>query len=240
MTGGVVSMLGWPLQVTALILAPLVVVQPTLAVGLIVLVFLAQRMLGERAGRYEYLTMAAILVGVVGVGLTAPHVTTNYKMHFLRIAIALTVLGAASVIPYLFHLAKRRSPATTTIVCAGLAFAWSGVSTKLAADDLARGHLLGALAWALATAVAGGLGTLSEMSALQSRPLIQVSPVVLVTQTIVPIMLAPVLFGEKFHTTPFHGIPLLISLVLLITNAALLARSSLLVTLMEGEEELAK
>ena len=52
--GTALSILGWPLQVVALLLAPLVVVQPTLAVGLLVLVFLAQRMLGEHAGRYEH------------------------------------------------------------------------------------------------------------------------------------------------------------------------------------------
>src|SRR5450759_948922 len=62
------SILGFPLQVVALMLAPLVVVQPALAAGLLVLMFLAQRMLGEHAGRYEYLAMGAIVVGVLGTG----------------------------------------------------------------------------------------------------------------------------------------------------------------------------
>src|ERR1700737_2733494 len=44
------SILGFPLQVVALLLAPLVVVQPALAAGLLGLMFLAQRMLGEHAG----------------------------------------------------------------------------------------------------------------------------------------------------------------------------------------------
>ena len=62
------SILGWPLQLVALLLAPLVVVQPALAAGLLVLMFLAQRMLGEHAGRNEHLAMAAIVIGVVGAG----------------------------------------------------------------------------------------------------------------------------------------------------------------------------
>src|SRR6202451_4713942 len=66
------SLLGWPLQVVALLLAPLVVVQPALAAGLLVLMVLAERMLGEHAGRYEYLAMGAIAIGVIGAGLTAP------------------------------------------------------------------------------------------------------------------------------------------------------------------------
>ena len=40
MLGTGLSILGWPLQVIALLLAPLVVVQPALAAGLLVLVFL--------------------------------------------------------------------------------------------------------------------------------------------------------------------------------------------------------
>src|ERR1700691_2771080 len=63
------SILGWPLQVVALLLAPLVVVQPALAAGLLVLLFIAERMLGEHAGRYEYGAMTAIVLGVVGAAL---------------------------------------------------------------------------------------------------------------------------------------------------------------------------
>src|ERR1017187_5456339 len=53
LAGTVLSILGWPLQVVALLLAPLVVVQPALAAGLLVLMFLAESMLGGPAGRYE-------------------------------------------------------------------------------------------------------------------------------------------------------------------------------------------
>src|SRR5271155_4504514 len=61
------SILGWPLQVLALMLAPLVVVQPALATGLLVLLLVSERMLGERAGRYEYIAVAAIVIGVIGI-----------------------------------------------------------------------------------------------------------------------------------------------------------------------------
>jgi hypothetical protein len=118
------------------------------------------------------------------------------------------------------------------MVGAGLGFAWSGIATKLASNDLSHAHLGLAAAWALSTAAASGVGVLSEMSALQSRPAIQVAPVVFVTQTVVPVALAPVLFGESFAATPLGGVPLALSLVLLITGAALLARSRLLLAFM--------
>src|ERR1700722_18860313 len=79
MLGTGLSILGWPLQVIALLLAPLVVVQPALAAGLLVLMFLAQRMLGEHAGRTEHVAMIAIVLGVVGAGLFAPPRSTRTR-----------------------------------------------------------------------------------------------------------------------------------------------------------------
>jgi hypothetical protein len=229
------SILGWPLQVLALLLAPLVLVQPALAAGLVVLMFLAQRMLGEHAGRYEYLAMSTIVLGVIGAGLTAPPRSTTHTSEELVIAVVLTGLAAVSLLPYLLRMLGRRSPAAITMVGAGFAFGWGGVATKLAADDLAQGHLVAAAAWGLATGAASAVGLLSEASALQSRPAIQVAPVVFVTQTVVPVVLAPLLLGERFSATPLGGVPLGISLALLVAGAGLMARSPLLVALMEGE-----
>src|SRR6195256_2150721 len=72
------SILGWPPQVVALLLAPLVVVQPALAAGLLVLMFLAERLLGEHAGRYEHMAVWAIVIGMGGAALTAPPHTSNH------------------------------------------------------------------------------------------------------------------------------------------------------------------
>ena len=228
------SILGWPLQVVALLLAPLVVVQPALAAGLLVLMFLAERMLGEHAGKYEHVAMGAIVLGVIGAAVFAPPRSTSHSSEELTITLVLVGLGLASLVPYLLR-ALGHSRAEVTMIGAGLAFGWSGVATKLASDDLAGHHLLAAGLWALSTAAASGVGVLSEMSALQSRPAIQVAPVVFVTQTVVPVVLAPLLLGERFGATPLGGVPLGAALLLLVTGAALLARSPLLLALMEGE-----
>ena len=73
------------------------------------------------------------------------------------------------------------------------------------------------------------------MSALQSRPAIQVAPVVFVTQTVVPVALALAVLGENLSATPAAGIPLLLSLGVTCAGAAALARSPLLLALMEDE-----
>jgi hypothetical protein len=231
--GTALSILGWPLQVLALLLAPLVVVQPALAFGLVLLMFLGERMLGEPAGRYEYTAVAAIVVGVIGAAVTAPPRSTSHAEQ-LTITLVLVGLGLASLIPYVLN-AFGRNVAEATMIGAGLAFGWSGVATKLASDDLAGGHYRAAAAWGLSTAAASGVGVLSEMSALQSRPAIQVAPVVFVTQTVIPVVLAPILLGESFAGTPFGGVPLVASLLLLVAGAAALARSPLLLGLMAAE-----
>ena len=228
------SILGFPLQLVALLLAPLVLVQPALAMGLIILLLLAERMLGERAGRYEYIAMAAIVAGVIGAGLCAPPSTHTHSGQELTITLVLVGLGLACLLPYLLS-AFGRHIALLTITCAGLAFGWSAVATKLAADDLHSNHVLPATLWVLSTAAASCVGVLSEMSSLQRRPAIQVAPVVFVTQTLVPLVLAPLLLGEAFAKTPGGGVPLVLSLVVLVVGAAMLARSPLLLELMVGE-----
>jgi len=190
-------------------------------------------MLGEHAGRYEYIAVSAVVVGVIGAGLCAPPRSTSHTSEELTITLTLLGLGFAALAPYLLR-ALGRSRAEVTMLGAGLAFGWGGVATKLASDDLSGHHLLTAALWALATAAASGVGLLSETSALQSRPAIQVAPVVFVTQTVVPVVLAPLLLGERFGATPLGGVPLCASLALLVVGAALLARSPLLINLLDA------
>src|SRR6185437_8617673 len=54
-----IGLLGWPLEIVALLLAPLTVVQPCLASGLVLLLFLGVTRLGETPGRREYGSVAA-------------------------------------------------------------------------------------------------------------------------------------------------------------------------------------
>ena len=223
------SMLGWPLQLLALGLAPLVVVAPALALGLPVLMVMGQRMLGERAGRREYLAVGAIMVGVAGAGLCAPARSITHA-PWPTLAVTLGALAAASMLPYLMLRLGRPLP-FVTMLGAGLAFGWSGVATKLASDALANGYVGAAVGWGLLTAGASAVATLSEMSSLQGRPAIQVAPVVFTIQTAVPVALAPVLFHESFAATPVGGVPLGFALALVLAGAAVLVRSPLLTNL---------
>jgi hypothetical protein len=223
------STFGWPFQVAALLLAPLVVVQPALAVGLLVLLWLGSRILHEHAGRNERLAMAAIVVGVAGLAWTAPERSNTYSHGWLFVVV-MGALWLAVFAPYLLRLFGL-TWGGLTMVSAGLGFAWGGVATKLVADEVARGRWWLAIAWGVASTATEGVALLSEMSALQIRPAIPVAPVVFVVQTLVPVALAPVLLHEHFSRTPLHGTLLMGSLLILALGAAYLARSPLLLAL---------
>ena len=107
MMGTGLSILGWPLQVVALLLAPLVVVQPALAAGLLVLLVLGERMLGEHAGRAEHLATLAIVIGVVGAGLCAPARSVSTPGE--RLTITLVLVGARAREPAAVPAARARA-----------------------------------------------------------------------------------------------------------------------------------
>jgi hypothetical protein len=229
LAGTGLTTLGWPLQIVALLLAPFVVVQPALAAGLLVLLAVGERILGERPGRREVLAVLGIVVGVAGIAAVAPERSTAHA-GALRITLVVAGLGIAAFLPYLMRAIGRQAP-LITMLGAGLGFAWSGLATKLVSDAAAKGHWVGALAWAISTGVASGLAVISEMTALQSRPAIQVAPVVFVVQTLVPVSLAPLLVHENYFRYPLHAVVLLIALGIVLTGAAVLARSPALLAL---------
>jgi hypothetical protein len=234
LAGTGMTLLGWPLQIIALSFAPLVVVQPALAAGLVVLLVAGQRMLGEHAGRREFLAVAAIVAGVVGVAIAAPSRTTAHTDQ-ATLVIVLSLLAVSGALPYLLRFIGRSVP-TVTMLGAGIGFAWSGLVTKFVSDAIAGNHWLTAAGWAAASGVSSGIAVISEMSALQVRPAIQVAPVVFVVQTLVPVALAPLLLHESFLETPLDGAPLLACLGVLLVGAAVLARSPLLLALMAPQE----
>lgn len=229
LTGTAMTALGWPLQLLALLFAPLEVVQPALASGLLVLLAIGERMLGERPGRRELLAVGMIVLGVAGIAALAPARTTHH-VRGLALALVLGALAAAAMLPFLARL-LRRPVAAATMLGAGLAFAWSALANKLVADAASGGHWLTAALWTLATVSAALFGLMCEMSALQRRPAILVAPVVFATQTVVPIALAPLFLHESFVETPLSGVPLFLCLGVLLAGATAIARSPALLAI---------
>ena len=140
---------------------------------------------------------------IAGVAWAAPERTTDHADTAV-ILLALALVAIPIALPYLLR-GRAAAAGFLAVLSAGCGYAWTAIASKLLTDELAAGALLVAAAW-LATAIASeGLALLSEMSALQRRPATHVAPVMFAVQVLVPVLLAPLIFGESWSTTPLGG-----------------------------------
>jgi drug/metabolite transporter (DMT)-like permease len=229
------GLLGWPLEIAALLLAPLTVVQPCLASGLILLLWLGSTKLGESPGRREMIAVAAIVAGVIGVAWAAPERTTDHA-DTLAIALALALVAVPIALPYALR-SRGGAAGFLAVLSAGCGYAWTAIASKLLTDELAAGTLLVAAGW-LATAIASeGVALLSEMSALQKRPATHVAPTMFAVQVLVPVLLAPLIFGESWSTTPLGGVALVAFIGVAVAGTVLLAGSKAVGAVIESAHE---
>ena len=217
------GLLGWPLEIGALLLAPLTVVQPCLASGLILLLWLGATKLGEAPGRREAVAVTAIIVGLSGVAWAAPDRSTDHAGAG-AIAIALGLVAIPIAAPYALR-GRAIAVGLLPVISAGFGYAWTGIASKLLTDELAAGALLVAIAWLATAAASEGLALLSEMSALQRRPATHVAPVMFAVQVLVPVLLAPLIFGESWGSTPLGGVALVAFMAISVAGTMLLAGS---------------
>jgi drug/metabolite transporter (DMT)-like permease len=211
---------GWVMQATALLLAPITIVQPALALSVVSLLFIAVRFFGESVRPRELLAALAIVIGVAGLVLVAPQQTEAHAKP-LTLGLGMAVLAAVALAPY--ALRGHRRFGALVVVSAGLAYTWTGLSTDFLADSVSSGAWVVAALWLGATAVAGVVGLLSEMTALQSRSAIRVFPVVLVVQIVVAVLLAPLLAGEIWSPDALVVGGLVASLVVVLAGTRALA-----------------
>jgi drug/metabolite transporter (DMT)-like permease len=222
-----IGLLGWPFEVVALLLAPLTVVQPCIASGLLLLLWLGATRLGEKPGRRELLAVLAILIGIAGVAWAAPERTTDHAGGG-PIALALILVAVPVLLPYLLRKPlsnKADRLALLATLSAGCGYAWTAVASKLLTDEVAAGSVLVGALWLATAAASEGLALLSEMSALQQRPATHVAPTMLAVQVLLPVLLAPLIFGESWGETPLGGAALVAFIGVAIAGTVLLAGS---------------
>jgi drug/metabolite transporter (DMT)-like permease len=218
-----IGLLGWPLEIAALLMAPLTVVQPCLASGLVLLLWLGVTRLGERPGAREYGAVAAIVAGVAAIAWAAPARTTS-NAGAVPIAIALVLVAIPVVAPYVVR-GRADAAGMLAVIAAGFGYAWTAIASKLLTDELSAGSLLVAVAWLATAAASEAVALLSEMSALGRRPATRVAPVMFAVQVVVPVILAPLIFEESWSDTPGGGAGLVVAILLVLAGVVSLAGS---------------
>lgn len=146
---------GWAMQATALTLVPITIVQPALAVSVLALLVIGVRFFGETARGREVVAAVAIVAGVGGLVVGSPGQSSTHATP-LPLALGMGALGAVALAPYALR-GHRRFDALVA-VSAGLAYAWTGFSTKFMADGVSTGAWVVAALWLGATAAAARRG----------------------------------------------------------------------------------
>jgi len=240
LAAGALLVVGWPLQVLALRLAPLTVVQPTLSLGLLLLLALAARLLREPVGGREIAGVVGIAAGTGVIAWAAPEHSGTHG-DAARLAVALAPLAALTLAPYVLagteRLRKRGAAASgwPLLLSAGAADAWAALATKLVADEIGRGRWGVALAGAAAAGATFSLGLLSEMTALQRLRATRVGPTVLAMQVGLPVALAPLALAESWSGTPLGGAAIGLGLAAVLAGVAVLSSSRPVAGLAEAQ-----
>jgi len=230
--GLVLGGLGFGLQVLAFAGAPFVVVQPALAAGLIVLVALGARVLGERVTRSELAGIGAIGLGIGLLAWGAPAHNETLRSSAGAISV-LAVLAVLAVAPFALR-GGRLDSAMLVIVASALGFGATNIATKLLSDDAGASHWVLAAAWAAVAAAVGVAATVTEMTALQRRRATTVIPISFGLQTFLPILIEPLYLREDWGTAALVGVPLATGLALVLLGSVALTRTRSVSELVAG------
>ncbi|HEX6458033.1 MAG TPA: EamA family transporter [Thermoleophilaceae bacterium] len=202
LAGTALTLVGAGLQVFALAHAPVTVVQPVLALGLVGLLVLAHYVLRERIGRPELAGAAAVIAGVVLVALAAPGRSDEVTSTVALVAFAAPI----AVLAFMPFALRSRSPLWLAAVGAAAGDALAAIALKLTADAAASGRPELAVLGVAGAGVAGALALTAEMSALRGLPASRVAPVVVSAQVVVPAVAAMVAFGEPVSVDVVAGV----------------------------------
>lgn len=216
-------LLAWPLQVLALTLAPITVVQPLLATSQLVLLAVARLRLGERVGRLEAIGALAIVVGVSVVVWAGPRHAVAH-VAAARVALPLALVGGAALGAYLVGRVRQRL-AIYLVIGAGLSYAWVDFVNKLLANSLSDGHVGFAVVWLAAILGVGALAFLEETTALQRRPAVTVAPVIGAIHDPLPVLMALWCGVAAWGPAPHRVAELILGLAVIAAGAAILGRS---------------
>lgn len=213
----------WPLQVLALALAPITVVQPLLATSQLVLLAVARVRLREQVGRLEAIGAVTIVVGVSVVVWAGPRHAVAH-LSAARVALPLALVGGLALGAYLLGRA-RPALAISLVIGAGLSYAWVDFANKLLANALSGGHGGFAVAWLAAVLAVGALAFLEETTALQRRPAVTVAPVIGAIHDPLPVLMALWCGVAAWGPAPHRAAALILGLSVIAAGAAILGRS---------------
>jgi drug/metabolite transporter (DMT)-like permease len=222
--GVLVAMAGWGLHVAALSLAPISLVQATIAGGLVLLTVIADRFFDHRVTRREWIGVALAAVGLAFLAATldgdADSAHSSYDAATLAAFVA--AVGAAGI---LVAVLGRGAPRAGVLLgaAAGLLWAASDTSIKALSDHLGADSVAAIAFSPLAGVIllASLLGLLVSARSLQIGPAVSVIAVTSVAANALTIAAGPIVFSEPFPDQALGVTVRVLAFALVISAAAL-------------------
>jgi drug/metabolite transporter (DMT)-like permease len=222
--GILIAMGGWGLHVAALSLAPISLVQATIAGGLVMLTVVADRFFAHRVTRREWIGVALAAAGLAFLATTldgdADSAHSSYDTATLVLFVATVAglgLGVAAV--------GREAPRAGVLLgaSAGLLWAASDTSIKALSDGLGDDSWLAILFSPLAAviAIASLIGLLVSARSLQIGPAVSVIAVTSVAANALTIAAGPIVFSEPLPDETLGLTVRFLAFALVISAAAL-------------------
>jgi drug/metabolite transporter (DMT)-like permease len=219
LVGFVAMLAGLALQVLALTLAPVTVVQPVLAAGVLALVVVGRLVLGERLGSRDRAAVALVLAAVVAIAISAgsgarlAHAAPAARFAAMTALVTLLAAGAGWFALRGGRRAGGRRDAAALALAAGLlygigALAEKAVATRLVGHGLVDGAVssLGtAYPWVFLVATFGGL--MAFQVGLQRQPASLLVPLSNVVSGGCALVGASLVFGELLLPAGWWSLP---------------------------------
>jgi drug/metabolite transporter (DMT)-like permease len=216
--GFVAMLVGLGLQVIALTLAPVMVVQVVLAAGLLALVVLARVTLGEQMGSRDWAALGLVLVAVIAIAVSAGAgarlVHTVPPDRFAGVVVLVTgVAAAAGWLALRDRWGGGRREAAGLALAAGLMYGIGALSEKAVATSLVGHGIVGgglialgtAYPWVFVVATFGGM--IVFQVGLQRQPASVLVPLANVVSTGCALIGASVVFSELLIPAGWWSLP---------------------------------
>jgi hypothetical protein len=204
--GMIVAAVAWGLHVAAMAVAPLSVVQPVLAGGVVLLAVMAEKMLGVRVGTRQWTGLGLTAVGLVLLALTLPATHGAQSRFSLPGMIAfesgLIVVGA------LFIMGPRiGAPAHhhgfMLGAAAGIMFGVSDVAIKAISGLVGTGGIAGLISpWVLVAVAVSVVAFFASAKALQDGEPVAVIAVTGTAASVAGIVGGIIVFGDPMPGNP--------------------------------------
>jgi drug/metabolite transporter (DMT)-like permease len=217
--GCVVATTSWGFHVLALGLAPISVVQATIAGGLVLITVLADRVFGHSVTRREWIGVALTAAGLAFLAATLEG-TADSAHHSYENAVFYTTIVAATLAGG--YLASRSTSGPSLAISAGLLWAASDITIKALTGKTDLGAVGIVLhPFALIIVVLSLVALLISARSLQLGPVVPVIALTSATANVVTIAAGPIVFQEPLPEEPLALVTRLAAFALVITAAAM-------------------